>query len=470
MNPMPIGVLAYNGFLSGLLSTWLGLLMVNIKPSFRKLLLAACVFAILSTCIRSLSNQLELIFILLLLVQAFIIIVSWNLNMVRALITAALGIIPLALSEALVASVTLNLFEQAPPGFFDNLLVWILVPLPQYLLVGVGIFIAIRFHMYLLDYPVLDMVTDPRRNKVILGLLTVLGCFLVLQSIWNITAFSRQSHFSKTLSLSQLGFCANITLVVAVVVTALLIKELFKLTNRESDYLAQLGYLQTLNELHTAFRAQNHDLINHFQTLYGFLQLGQSGEAQKYLAELMGDTLNSDQFVKVGVPGLSALFYIKSGLARANGIRFNVEISSPMKRVKIPDYELNNILGNLINNAFDYVKGLDYQNRVVNVKMSEGKNNNYIIEVLNPGIIPPHIIKKMFTPGFTTKPGDHSGLGLYIVRQLIEKYEGSMELLNTSGQVHFWICLPQKSKLNSEHGLPAGSNANERDNHPVFSG
>jgi signal transduction histidine kinase len=52
-------------------------------------------------------------------------------------------------------------------------------------------------------------------------------------------------------------------------------------------------------------------------------------------------------------------------------------------------------------------------------------------------------IADVFEPGFTTKPGEHSGLGLATVHQIVELYKGSIELESSSGDgTTIRICLP----------------------------
>jgi Signal transduction histidine kinase len=59
-----------------------------------------------------------------------------------------------------------------------------------------------------------------------------------------------------------------------------------------------------------------------------------------------------------------------------------------------------------------------------------------------PGI-PPAIRDRIFDPFFTTKPvGEGSGLGLDIVRRLVQHHNGQIEVESNPGRTEFRVTLP----------------------------
>jgi two-component system NtrC family sensor kinase len=57
--------------------------------------------------------------------------------------------------------------------------------------------------------------------------------------------------------------------------------------------------------------------------------------------------------------------------------------------------------------------------------------------------IPPDILPKIFEPFFTTKAiGEGSGLGLDIVRKIIEKHQGKIDVDSMPDQTTFTVFLP----------------------------
>jgi len=67
-----------------------------------------------------------------------------------------------------------------------------------------------------------------------------------------------------------------------------------------------------------------------------------------------------------------------------------------------------------------------------------------VVEITNSGeAIPDEIIPRLFEPFFTTKPrGEGSGLGLDIVRQIVQKHGGDIQVSSQIGKTKFSINLP----------------------------
>ena len=69
------------------------------------------------------------------------------------------------------------------------------------------------------------------------------------------------------------------------------------------------------------------------------------------------------------------------------------------------------------------------------------------IEDNGPGI-PEEIQKKIFEPFFTTKKaGEGSGLGLHIIRKIIDKHNGYLELFSKPGSTKFIVGIPARTAL-----------------------
>jgi predicted ATPase/signal transduction histidine kinase/GAF domain-containing protein len=67
-----------------------------------------------------------------------------------------------------------------------------------------------------------------------------------------------------------------------------------------------------------------------------------------------------------------------------------------------------------------------------------------IVEITNSGAkIPDEIMSRLFEPFFTTKPrGEGSGLGLDIVRQIVQKHGGDIQVSSQIGKTKFSVSLP----------------------------
>ncbi len=103
-----------------------------------------------------------------------------------------------------------------------------------------------------------------------------------------------------------------------------------------------------------------------------------------------------------------------------------------------PD-ELNQVWTNLIHNALQAMEG----HGILSISVSQ-EENEIIVKVTDSGCgIPESIRSKIFDPFFTTKPaGEGSGLGLDIVKKIIDKHQGSIQVESQPGQTTFSVKLP----------------------------
>ena len=104
-----------------------------------------------------------------------------------------------------------------------------------------------------------------------------------------------------------------------------------------------------------------------------------------------------------------------------------------------PD-ELNQVWTNLIHNAIQAMNGKG----TLEIGVSQ-QDGNVEVTVTDSGSgIAPEILDKIFDPFFTTKPpGEGSGLGLDIVRKIIDKHQGTMNVESRPGRTQFMVCLPK---------------------------
>jgi len=116
-----------------------------------------------------------------------------------------------------------------------------------------------------------------------------------------------------------------------------------------------------------------------------------------------------------------------------------IEIAPGLPRVRGFAGELNQVWGNLIDNALDAIG----DGGRVEVKANR-EGERVVVRVVDNGPgIPAAIREKIFDPFFTTKPmGQGTGLGLDIVRRLVRHNDGTIEVDSRPGQTEFRVKLP----------------------------
>ncbi|MCU0543539.1 MAG: response regulator [Oscillatoriaceae cyanobacterium Prado104] len=110
-----------------------------------------------------------------------------------------------------------------------------------------------------------------------------------------------------------------------------------------------------------------------------------------------------------------------------------------------PD-ELNQVWTNLIHNA---IQAMDNKGTLSIDVTQEGGFAKVMITDSGKGI-PAEIKHRIFEPFFTTKPpGEGSGLGLDIVRKIVQKHHGEIEVDSVPGKTTFTVSLNMNLQTNS---------------------
>jgi signal transduction histidine kinase len=138
-------------------------------------------------------------------------------------------------------------------------------------------------------------------------------------------------------------------------------------------------------------------------------------------------------------PNLGNTVTVLRAKARQKAAAITIEMEPGLPRVRGFAGELNQIWGNLIDNALDAVQDKGQ----VEVKAKrEGQRVMVRIMDNGPGI-PEAIRERIFDPFFTTKPvGQGTGLGLDIVRRLVRHNDGRIEVDSRPGRTEFRVALP----------------------------
>jgi two-component system sensor histidine kinase AgrC len=106
------------------------------------------------------------------------------------------------------------------------------------------------------------------------------------------------------------------------------------------------------------------------------------------------------------------------------------------------DYEISDILNNLLDNAFEAVINSANDKVVILNILTEGNIN--ILEVRNAGItLKPDNIENIFERGFSTKKGENRGYGLYNVKKIAEKNGSDVQLFFEDNYTVFKILFKQ---------------------------
>jgi signal transduction histidine kinase len=151
------------------------------------------------------------------------------------------------------------------------------------------------------------------------------------------------------------------------------------------------------------------------------------------------DQANVDEAVNLGA-GLRSTVEVLQSKAREKSARVTLELDGNLPDVHGSVSELNQVWGNLIENALDAVghKGC------VEV-FARLEETNAVVIIRDDGAgVHASIRDRIFDPFFTTKPfGQGTGLGLDIARRLVIRNGGAIDFESDAGRTEFRVRLPR---------------------------
>lgn len=185
-----------------------------------------------------------------------------------------------------------------------------------------------------------------------------------------------------------------------------------------------------------SLRAQGHEHSNLVHAIYGLLAIGEVDEALELIAR--ADERYQKAFVGITeniAPAVISGFLIAETVIAGNGgIDLAVHGKSRLRVLPagLTDLDAITILGNLVENATEAVSRMPRRRRRISIRVSDrGGELQLCVRDRGPGI-PPEDVPRIFSSGYSTK-SDHVGLGLALVRGIVARARGRIEVQQPRG-------------------------------------
>ncbi|MEM1170730.1 MAG: ATP-binding protein [Cyanobacteria bacterium P01_H01_bin.35] len=213
-----------------------------------------------------------------------------------------------------------------------------------------------------------------------------------------------------------------------------------------ANYLAGVGVYDNLAEFLPLLQDANSEEI--LKIAYQFANVQTSSQTIRTAAERAAKVVfalktyarydSTGQKVKANIlEGIETVLTLYHNKIK-HGVEVTKKFDNSLPFVQCYPDELNQVWTNLIHNA---LQAMEYDGSLT---IQVTQSDNYIsVSITDSGKgIPPEIMSKIFQPFFTTKPpGEGSGLGLDIVRKIIEKHDGKIEVNSVPGKTTFTVYL-----------------------------
>ncbi len=216
----------------------------------------------------------------------------------------------------------------------------------------------------------------------------------------------------------------NLVVVIIFILTVLSIKQLEKDIENHTKIKLLRQHIMEIEALNLLLRTQKHEYSRHLQYLQALAYLSKHDELMEYINAIAKEYRCMETMINTGHPAITTLINAKRATAEAQGIEFAVAVKSDFSKLDIPPWDLNTLLGNLIENAIDAAIYAEHPRVALELSYQNGQ---YVIYISNNGTT---ILDKtrIYEPGYTTKGSLGRGYGLFLVKQLLEQYGGNIEI------------------------------------------
>ncbi|WP_338753229.1 sensor histidine kinase [Bacillus sp. FJAT-52991] len=186
-----------------------------------------------------------------------------------------------------------------------------------------------------------------------------------------------------------------------------------------------------------ALRVQNHEHMNKLHTIAGLIQLGNKEKALAYVFQVTGEQEELMNFLSRNIhdDSISGLLLSKVSRGKELGIQVTIDGHSTLDSLPqaLDHHDFVIVLGNLIENAFDSFSTTSEDNQIyVSIRQTE-QAVSILVEDNGSGI-PKDKQQRIFEQGYSTKAAAGRGIGLFLIQQIVEKGNGTIQVESQEGQ------------------------------------
>lgn len=204
-----------------------------------------------------------------------------------------------------------------------------------------------------------------------------------------------------------------------------------------------------MNSMITLIRKEKHEHANQMAILMMLAKSNPVDASQKiiqYIEDVTHQQLSSYNTYKTGNSYVDGLLSVKSNIASQHGANLIVDCEASLNDLNIKDNDLISVIGNILDNSIQAISQDICTHEKKEVRLHTYHEDAWLlIEVNNNGpMIPEGILSHLFDCGFTTKSIDveNHGYGLYIVKEIVQSYQGKITVSSSKEQTRFIIRLP----------------------------
>jgi len=420
-------MIVFLGFIEAYLLLMLFVNLLNIKCSAKQKILYVVLSCILCTTLIKLlvPSPFDALFTYLTLFALVYFI--FKLGILKSLIAIFVPLLVFGLTNVLILNIyikVLNItYEQASSIPLYRLFYMIIVYIVVFLIASILKYK--NLHIKILE----DF--DKNTKKVIITNF-IFGLFtLVLQGI----ILFYYIDFAE-IYITVLNF---IVLLAYFCISLYSLSKITKLTVTTRELETSEAYNKSITVLYDNVKGFKHDFDNIVSAIGGYVETNDMEGLREYYHSLRDDCQKSNNIATlnpniINNPAIYSILSSKYHKADNLGIKINLEFFVDLNTFEIKPYEFSRILGILLDNAIE--AAVECEEKLINIQFrNEYNRNRNIIVISNTYKNKTINTEEIFEKGKSSKT-NHSGLGLWEVRQFIKKND-NLNLYTTKDDKYF---------------------------------
>lgn len=200
-----------------------------------------------------------------------------------------------------------------------------------------------------------------------------------------------------------------------------------------------------------ALRVQSHEHMNKIHTIAGLIQLGKPEKALQLAYNITEEQETVTSFLneKIQNDAIAGLLLSKVRRGKELDIQVVIDPNSQFETFpsELDQHDFVVLLGNLIENAFGAFEHSEIEHRRIDISMEQTEELcAVLVEDNGLGILEVHM-PRIFEKGFTMNKSQGTGYGLFLVKQIVEKGRGQIQVSSLPSEgTTFIITFPMEAE------------------------
>lgn len=211
-------------------------------------------------------------------------------------------------------------------------------------------------------------------------------------------------------------------------------------------------YYDAYDELLLLIRERQHDMKNHINAILGMIYTIDNYEdlvksQRKYCDDIVEKNKETKLLLAISNPLIAGFLYRKFQEAQNQKILIECKVASKDDSYGIPEYELIEMMGILLDNAMEALNEKEETERNIFVEIEDREENLQIMVANKSRYYDPDEICRFFQKDYSSKGKGH-GIGLTKLKRIVQEKDGDImvtnETRNASNYLQFCLIFPKK--------------------------